>query len=394
MNDGEFGAAAISFIMQSDKLQPAQRAQAVGDLLQYYRNGFNQYAAIAKAAVQSGNLDDAVKASVKAYMHVPDGQAITAVKQDDSGKYLVTFKDETTGKVTSQSLLSPDEMGAQIMKTTPVLFDQALAQMIATPQKPTTITDAGRAAMAKTDQGYDPAVAATLQTPADVVAYKTALAEQEKGATDNKALGDNATTFVEGLGGQFDRPNVIKNLGPSVVSQYKSVLADHQTSLEAAAATALRSKNYTPAELMDAANNILEIKGMDPNAPPSFQASTDGGRTKVEWDGGDLTMPTKTFKAFLAVRQDIVKQLSDARIKARNDSGAIPSVNSTGGPDDRGNAKPASSPMQQQGAIPWTPSPGNVGPSAPAPGPWDAPLGATSDVDPNDPKRLNLPSAF
>ena len=338
MNDGEFGAAAISFIMQSDKLQPAQRAQAVGDLLQFYRNGFNQYAAIAKAAVQSGNIDDAVKASIKAYMHIPDGQSVTAEKQDDSGKYMITFKNDKTGAVTSQQLLSPAEMGGQIMKTTPVLFDQALSQMVATPEKPTTITDQGRAAASSlANPDTDPATAlGQAKTPADVVAIRDAATAQDKGSVKADAAQTRAETLLTNLGASISTPGVTSQIGGNMVGAYTDALSNNATGIKAGVEKALRSKNVGDDELMDMGKNIMFVDPKNPDAPPNFQITKENGKSTVTWDNGDssLTVPNTTAAAFLAVRHEVIGNLKKGQIAARNAKG-IPDPNDVGGPDVR-----------------------------------------------------------
>lgn len=103
--------------------EPDKAKAAAASIVQYQRKLFQQYSAVAKAAISNGDMDGATKAAVRAYSSVPDGQEMT-VKKTDDGRYAVEIKDEATGKVISKPVFTPQEIGAWAMKVNPGSFDE------------------------------------------------------------------------------------------------------------------------------------------------------------------------------------------------------------------------------------------------------------------------------
>jgi len=89
--------------------QSERAKEAVTDLTETYKMVFNRYQAIAKAAAEGGNIDEAIKAAVRSYAYVPDGNDIQLQKTPD-GRFAYSYTDSVTGKVISKGLKTPDEM--------------------------------------------------------------------------------------------------------------------------------------------------------------------------------------------------------------------------------------------------------------------------------------------
>ena len=112
------------YVRQGD---PTKAKAAAASIVQYQRKLFQQYTAIAKAAVADGDIDAATKAAIKAYDSVPDGQSLK-VKKLDSGRYQIDITDEATGKTISKPVLTPQEIGGWAMQVNPGSFDQFIME--------------------------------------------------------------------------------------------------------------------------------------------------------------------------------------------------------------------------------------------------------------------------
>ena len=94
-------------------------------ILQNYRRSSSQWLAVAQAAADDGELDDATEAIVKAYAFIPDGREVD-VKGDKEKGYTLEIKNIATGEVEFKDLLSPEQMYAQIMGFSPADFDRQI----------------------------------------------------------------------------------------------------------------------------------------------------------------------------------------------------------------------------------------------------------------------------
>jgi hypothetical protein len=123
--DSERTMAALGMVYDHyvQRGEAGKAKAAAASIVQYQRKLFQQYSAIAKAAVADGDIDAATKAAVKAYDSVPDGQGMK-VRKLDNGRYQIDITDEATGKTISKPVLTPQEIGGWAMKVSPGSFDQ------------------------------------------------------------------------------------------------------------------------------------------------------------------------------------------------------------------------------------------------------------------------------
>lgn len=102
-----------------------ETAQATaGSILQLYRQSSSQYLAIAQAAMEEGEEDEAIKNLVKAYAFIPNGRDVDIQKKGKG--FQVEIKDIASGETTFKELVPPDVMYAQLMNMGPANFDQQL----------------------------------------------------------------------------------------------------------------------------------------------------------------------------------------------------------------------------------------------------------------------------
>ena len=95
-----------------------EAADAASDLYAYLQRHSNMYAAAAKAAAQSGNMDDALEFVKKYYANVPDGYELD-VQQTPEGSYQFRFIDVETKEVAKEGVATPEEALALVMQMTP-----------------------------------------------------------------------------------------------------------------------------------------------------------------------------------------------------------------------------------------------------------------------------------
>jgi hypothetical protein len=140
-------------------------AKTAWQMLQYHRQASQRYAVIAAHAADSGDLDTATHAAMKAYANVPDGKDVKFQKTPD-GQISYTYTDSKTGKVMSQGIESPDKLAAAAMGFAEKGFDQSLLSSItqqpAAAAKPAVDPDTvplktpdKKAALAQIDSAYD-----------------------------------------------------------------------------------------------------------------------------------------------------------------------------------------------------------------------------------------------
>lgn len=130
MTEGVRNMAAYSALWQfyMKKGQPDKAQKAVLGILQQNRVNAMHYAALSKAALEGGNLDGAAQFAAKAYANVPTGKDVK-IEKDQNGQLVYTATDEATGKVIKKGIMSPQELGAQIMGFTPDKFDDTITEM-------------------------------------------------------------------------------------------------------------------------------------------------------------------------------------------------------------------------------------------------------------------------
>jgi hypothetical protein len=124
LSESQRNLAAIGTVYNyyMDKGDPAAAQRAAGAMVQYGRQAYSQYAALAKAAEAHGHLDNAIEAAVKAYANVPDGRDLKVTKTGNG--YTVQVTDMDGGNVITKQVMSPQQLGALITRVDPGSFDQ------------------------------------------------------------------------------------------------------------------------------------------------------------------------------------------------------------------------------------------------------------------------------
>jgi hypothetical protein len=93
-------------------------------MLQYYRNAAQRYAAIAAKAAEGGNVDLATKAALKAYQNIPDGNDLALeVNPDGQLVYQITGP---KGETIRKGVATPQQLAASAMGMATGGFDKAL----------------------------------------------------------------------------------------------------------------------------------------------------------------------------------------------------------------------------------------------------------------------------
>lgn len=279
---------------------------AAASLYQYYSKTSSQYAAFAQAAVQAGDLDTAAKAMMKSYAQVPNGQDLKIVKDPRSGGYAFSVTD-ADGKVTQQGIMSPDQMGSQIMKVSPgdfhaLVLNAAGVKEAASPAppsytevskahddvstafedagiKPTDFTDPKDLPIAKSAASHIYTTDANRKngvTPEDSVAVVQALTavnpkNPEDLGTDPNHPGGKPFTATQTKSGDWD---VAVANGPQVVipdAAYKQLMTMRDRDAQAARAKLDDVNQRASTEATDAAN-----------VRSSFGAAVDAGKAAVK----------------------------------------------------------------------------------------------------------------
>jgi len=103
---------------------PAKAKSAAAQMLQYHRTAHSQYAAIAKAAFEGGNLDAATKALAKSYANIPDDKEVKFQADKDGNVRYTIIGGGPDGKNVEKGLMTPQQFGARLMKVGPADFDR------------------------------------------------------------------------------------------------------------------------------------------------------------------------------------------------------------------------------------------------------------------------------
>ncbi|WP_454627809.1 hypothetical protein [Bradyrhizobium cenepequi] len=113
LGESSANLAALGAVYQykMNKGDEAGAQRAAFALIQHYRVSSQQYAAMAAAASEKGDIDNAMKLVMKSYANVPDGKDLKLTKTED-GKISYSFTDEKTGKVVSKGIETPDKLAA------------------------------------------------------------------------------------------------------------------------------------------------------------------------------------------------------------------------------------------------------------------------------------------
>lgn len=126
MTDSQRNMAALGSTYQffANKGEPEKAQRVAFQMLQYYRNASQRYAAIAAKAAEGGNIDLATKAALKAYQNVPDGNDLEIGSDGKGGLvYSVTGPD---GKTINSGVATPQQLAASAMGLATGGFDKAI----------------------------------------------------------------------------------------------------------------------------------------------------------------------------------------------------------------------------------------------------------------------------
>lgn len=180
LTDSQRNVAALGSVYQfwANKGEP-QRAQRVAfQMLQYYRNATQRYAALAAKAAEGGNMDLATKAALKAYANVPDGRDLELHPNPDGG-LLYSYTDEK-GDVIDRGVATPQQLVSSAMGLASGGFDRALLAAAGAVED-TGAAKKGASAGGKTQTATDRAhEVENISTEVDKI--QKAWAEKNKGA--------------------------------------------------------------------------------------------------------------------------------------------------------------------------------------------------------------------
>jgi hypothetical protein len=126
MGESTRNLAAIGAIYQfkMNKGDADEAACAAYQMISYYRQAADKYAALATVAGEKGQTDVIVHAAMQAYANVPDGKNLHIVKLPD-GNLQYSFAD-VNGQVMQQGIEPPDKLAASAMGFAQAGFDKTL----------------------------------------------------------------------------------------------------------------------------------------------------------------------------------------------------------------------------------------------------------------------------
>lgn len=126
LTESQRNMAALGSVYQywANQGSPQKAEKVAFQMLQYYRNASQRYAAIAAKAAEGGNIDLATKAALKAYQNVPDGNDMHMERNEDGTlTYAMTGP---KGETIRQGIATPQQLAASAMGMASGGFDKAL----------------------------------------------------------------------------------------------------------------------------------------------------------------------------------------------------------------------------------------------------------------------------
>lgn len=146
MNPAQRNLAALGNVYNyyMDRGETDKAKLAAAEMVLYHQQAFNQFSALAQAAVKEGRLDDASKAALAAYTNIPDGRDMSIEK--DGENYKITFTDAESGEEMEQAVLDPTRFAEQIMKFNPGTFTDSILQAAGQKKQTAEHMDPGKAA--------------------------------------------------------------------------------------------------------------------------------------------------------------------------------------------------------------------------------------------------------
>lgn len=126
LSESQRNMAALGSVYQfwANKGEPQKAQRVAFQMLQYYRNATQRYAAIAARAAEGGNMDLATKAALKAYANVPDGNDLEIMPNPDGG-LMYTYTD-SKGEIINKGIATPQQLASSAMGLAQGGFDKAI----------------------------------------------------------------------------------------------------------------------------------------------------------------------------------------------------------------------------------------------------------------------------
>lgn len=203
LTDSQRNMAALGSVYQhwANKGEPEKAQRVAFQMLQYYRNASQRYAAIAAKAAEGGNIDLATKAALKAYANVPDGNDLKIMPNPKGG--LMYELSGPKGEVIRKGIATPQQLAASAMGLASGGFDRAILQ--AAGAQPAT-------GAVKTGGGGRPQSASDREKEAELPAVameklKEQWAKKNEGAEVDENFWQEATNTAQGLMQQNPKMN-------------------------------------------------------------------------------------------------------------------------------------------------------------------------------------------
>jgi hypothetical protein len=292
MGESERNLYALNIVHQFKMNQgdPEGAARTAGQMLQHYKQAATRYAAITAAASETGDVDATMKAALKAYAQVPDGNDMKMSKTKDGHvNWEVTGPD---GKKITGGLATPEEIGATAMGlATPGGFENYLVQMASGAK-----IGGGTAGGARGRQAAAPV------SPDDSANAPSKAGEY---GTTQEQIGKHVDDYVTKLKASPEYKKSGKELTDNEVSSLKNVMYHIR-----------RSNDVTDDESLQASKTFITAPEPKEGERAPFRVSFDqnAGTAKIRYANGRLLeMPMTDYLPMAAARGDA---LADAERKA------------------------------------------------------------------------------
>ena len=293
MTESQRNMAALGSVYQffANKGETEKAQRVAFQVLQSYRGAAQRYAAIAAKAAESGNVDLATKAALKAYANVPDGNDLSLqVMPDGQIKYHVTGPD---GKTIDGGVATPQQLAAAAMGLTTGGFDKAILSAAGAADSGGAV-DTGKASKGgagKTQSGAD----------------KAEMSEQ----FDNEIkTARDAQNKKSGLANNPETPGE---------ADYYGDLKDTMTHL------VQQNQHLTPREARMAAEQLIapEAKAKNPKSVPFKAEPLDGGGYTIKFDKGGqpVKLDDEQFDAIINKRTARANSMLQAEEAAKAGTG-------------------------------------------------------------------------
>ena len=302
MGESERNMYALQSVWQykMNNNDPEGAAKAAFQMLQHYKTAATRYAALSKAAMDGGNVDEGMKLALKAYAQVPDGNDMKLhMGKDGHINYTVTGKDED-GKPTvlSGGIATPAEIGAAAMKlATPGGFENHLVQMTSGAK----LDAKGNVSMGGAGAGGGKKKAATDDEDLGPAKPKDYAATQEQ-------IGTHVDNWVATQ--QKNDPN--KKFEPAEIAAVKNAMYHIR-----------RNNDLTDDEALTAARTYMTAPEAEKGgkAPFKVKKDQDAGEATIKYPNGrELTMPMNDYLPMAAARGQRLVELEAAKKKADDDA--------------------------------------------------------------------------